>query len=361
MNEIIDFLDLLSIKKLSETKLYLLLERYKSPGAIKDADKRELSSLVGRGIADLIKSAAIDNKNRERYKTIIEKLQIELIPYYSDKYPVWLKHIPHFPPVIFVRGAILPEDEISVAIIGTRGATVYGKEIARDFASRFVDCGVTVVSGMARGIDTQAHWGALKKGGRTIAVLGCGIDICYPPENRKLMSEIIKNGAVISEFSLNTPPLAQNFPKRNRIVSGLARAVVAIEAREKSGVMNTVRWALDQNKEVFAIPGNIYARTSKGTNFLIKEGAIPVTSADEVLEYLGIQYTKVEKKAKEILLDKKEQVVWQELSFEPIYLDVLSERLNQSTGSILEVLLGLEMKGLVKQLPGMMFVKNFDV
>lgn len=360
MNEVFDFLDLLSIKKLSETKLYLLLEKYKSPGNIKAADRNELISLVGSEIAHHIKNISSNHKQHKNFRELIEKLRIKVIPYYSKEYPVWLKQIPHFPPVIFVRGEILKEDEVSVAIIGTRGATVYGKEIARDFAGRFVDCGVTVVSGMARGIDTQAHWGALKNGGRTIAVLGCGVDICYPPENRKLMEEIIKNGAVISEFTLNTPPLAQNFPKRNRIISGLARAVVAIEAKERSGVMNTVRWALDQNKEVFAIPGNIYARTSKGTNLLIKEGAIPVTSADEVLEYLGIQHTKAERQAKEVLLDEKERLVWDELSFEPIYLDILSERLNQSTGTILEVLLGLEMKGLIRQLPGMMFVKNFD-
>ena len=173
------------------------------------------------------------------------------------------------------------------------------------------------------------------------------------------MAQIAHSGAVISEFNLGTPPFAQNFPKRNRIVSGLAKALVAIEAKEKSGVLNTVKWALDQNKDVFAIPGNIYAKTSYGTNRLIKDGAIPVTSANDVLDYMGMQYVKKEKETEELLLDETERVVWQALSFEPIYLDALADKIGQPTSSILNILLRLEIKGHVKQLPGMSFVKNF--
>jgi DNA processing protein len=212
---------------------------------------------------------------------------------------------------------------------------------------------------MARGIDTVAHASALKHGGRTIAVLGCGVDRCYPPENRNLMNAIIQNGAVISEFTIATPPLAQNFPKRNRIVSGLSRAVVAIEAREKSGVMNTVSWAANQNKDVYAIPGNIYSKTSSGTNRLIKEGAIPVTSAQEVLELCGFMHNHREENVLPVELDDAERAVWQHLMYEPIYLDVLSESIAQPTSATLNTLLALELKGLVKQLPGMMFVKTF--
>ncbi|MBN2620070.1 DNA-protecting protein DprA, partial [candidate division WOR-3 bacterium] len=185
-------------------------------------------------------------------------------------------------------------------------------------------------------------------------------DRCYPPENRNLMNAIIQNGAVISEFTVTTPPLAQNFPKRNRIVSGLARAVVAIEAKEKSGVMNTVSWAASQNKDVYAIPGNIYSRTSFGTNRLIKDGAIPVTSAQEVLELCGFMHSGHEEKTVQIELNDAEQAVWQHLTHEPIYLDVLSESIAQPTSSTLNTLLTLELKGLVKQLPGMMFVKALD-
>ncbi|MEO0106857.1 MAG: DNA-processing protein DprA, partial [candidate division WOR-3 bacterium] len=173
--------------------------------------------------------------------------------------------------------------------------------------------------------------------------------------------EIIKNGAVISEFNIQTKPLAQNFPKRNRIISGLSRAIVAIEAKEKSGVMNTVEWALQQNKEVYAIPGNIYSKTSAGTNRLIKEGAIPVTSAGEVLDYLGIKFTKKEREIKEVILNNElEKKIWEGLSLEPVYLDQLKEKIDMPTSEILKALLELEIRGFVKQLPGMMFVKNFE-
>ncbi len=359
MSDAFDFVDLLSISTLSEKKLFHLLEHFKNPRAIKEAHFSSLSSLVGRDVARMIKNLDTTDAHKKQHE-MLNELGITILPYYADDYPAWLKMIDCYPPVLFVRGEIKPHDEVSLAIIGTRGATVYGKTIADTFAREFAAAGVTVVSGMARGIDTAAHRGALENAGRTIAVLGSGIDICYPPENHTLMEQIIENGAVISEFPLGTPPLAQNFPKRNRIVSGLSQAVVAIEAKEKSGVMNTIKWALDQNKDVFAIPGNIFSKTSRGTNLLIKEGAIPVTSASEVLEACGIQHTKRERVMQEQVLDETEKQVWGKLGPEPIYLDVLSEQLEQPTGPILNTLLSLEMKGLVKQLPGMMFVKNLE-
>lgn len=359
MNEAFELLHLLSIEKLTETKLYNLLEEFGSAKKIISAPQKKIRAYVGSEIARSITSFAIDDV-LSRKDELVREMSASIVPYYKEEYPAWLKNIAHFPPVIFMRGNVLPEDETSIAVIGTRGATVYGKEIARSFASAFAEAGVTVVSGMARGIDTEAHVGAIQNKGRTIAVLGCGIDICYPPENRKLMAQIAHSGAVISEFNIGTPPFAQNFPKRNRIVSGLAKALVAIEAKEKSGVMNTVKWALDQNKDVFAIPGNIYAKTSYGTNRLIKDGAIPVTSANDVLDYMGMQYVKKEKETEEVLLDETERAVWQALSFEPIYLDALADKIGQPTSSILNILLRLEIKGHVKQLPGMSFVKNFE-
>jgi len=358
MKETFEFLHLLSIDKFTETRMYELLEHFGSPKKIVDATQAELASKVGQELARQIKLFSA-HALHEKFE-IIQKLGINIIPYYSPQYPAWLKDIAHFPPVMFARGAIVPNDEISIAVIGTRGASIYGKEIARRFAGEFAAAGVTVVSGLARGIDTEAHRGALQNNGRTIAVLGCGIDLCYPPENKKLMRDIAEQGAVISEFDMGTPPFAQNFPKRNRIVSGLSKAIVAIEAKEKSGVMNTVKWALEQNKDVFAIPGNIYSRTSLGTNRLIKDGAIPVTSADEVLDYLGMKYTRKEREAKKILLDDQEATVWAALSFEPTYLDTIAEKTLQPTSVILKALLSLEIKGYVKQLPGMSFVKNFE-
>lgn len=357
MNETFELLFLLSIEKLTGKKTYDLLEHFGRATGVISASRAQISAIAGAEIAEAISAFTINDTLR-RKNELIQKMAIKIITYYSTDFPSWLRKIDHFPPVIFIWGSVLPEDEISIAVIGTRGATVYGKEIARNFAGEFAQAGATVISGMARGIDTEAHLGALQKNGRTIAILGCGIDICYPPENKKLMTEIAKHGAVISEFNLGTPPLAQNFPKRNRIVSGMAKAVVAIEAKEKSGVMNTVKWALEQNKDVFAVPGNIFSKTSYGTNRLIKDGAIPVTSAGEVLEYLGMQFTRREKETREILLDETERTIWEALSFEPIYLDTLAEKVSQPTSTILNVLLQLEIKGYVKQLPGMAFIKN---
>jgi|UniRef100_A0A7V3VUF8 DNA processing protein len=354
-----DFVLLLSVERLTETRLFALLEKFQTPGAILNAPFKELTKCVDEETAKRITELNVDDSIKRKWE-LMEKYDISVIPYYSEEYPHWLKNMEHFPPVLFVRGKILPEDEIAIGVIGTRGATVYGKTIAEDFAGEFARAGVCVVSGMARGIDTCAHLGALKNNGRTIAVLGCGVDIVYPPENRSLLNEIVKNGAVVSEFNIQTPPLAQNFPKRNRIIAGLSRAIVAIEAKEKSGVMNTVQWAVQQGKEIFAIPGNILSKTSAGTNRLIKEGAIPVTSAEEVLDYLGVKFIKKERRLKEIILNESEKRIWEGLSLEPVYIDELKEKLDMPTAEILKILLGLEIKGYVKQLPGMMFVKNFE-
>ncbi len=359
MSEQRSFIDLLSIDKLTGARLFTLLERFGSAEAIINADYYKILDVAGHEIADQIKNSK-QNRTLEIKYRIAEKLKIKAVPYYSPAYPSWLKEIDYFPPLLFMRGEIKEFDQNSIAVIGTRGATVYGKEIANTFTADFVKAGMTIVSGMARGIDTAAHASALRNRGRTIAVLGCGIDICYPPENQKIMDAIIDNGAVISEFGIGAPPLAQHFPKRNRIVSGLARAVVAIEAKEKSGVMNTVQWALSQNREVFAIPGNIFSKASSGTNRLIKDGAIPVTSSQEVLECLGLPHDKKSVPAADIEIEPGHKPVWHALSFEPAYLDSIADQLEQPTSSILQVLLELEMKGLVKQLPGMMFVKKLS-
>jgi DNA processing protein len=359
MNEARDFVDLLSVGKMTETRLFLLLEKFRTPATVKRASVDELATVVGMEVALAIARLKVDDHVARKYERM-EKLGIRVLPYYDPAFPSWLRQINHFPPVLFIRGEIKPEDETAIAVIGTRGATVYGKGIADRFAAEFARSGVTVVSGMARGIDTAAHRSALKNQGRTIAVLGCGLDEPYPPENRELMEGIVRSGAAVSEFNIGTPPLAQNFPKRNRIISGLARAIVAIEAKEKSGVMNTVNWAASQGRDVFAIPGNIYSQASSGTNRLIKEGAIPATSAAEILEALGLKHAQKERIVREIFLSGEEKELWAILSGDPVYLDELAEKSNRSTADILKVLLSLEIKGVVRQLPGMMFVKNLD-
>lgn len=356
MNDHRDLLDLLTVPGMTETRLRKLLALFPEPAAIKKAPLPELAGAVGMELARRIRHEGSDGA-ADRQFGIMDRLGIRALPCYDPAYPAWLKTMDGYPPVLFVLGRIEPRDENALAIVGTRGATVYGKDVAARFAADFAAAGFTVTSGLARGIDTAAHAGALSSGGRTIAVLGCGLDIPYPPENRRLMAEIAGQGCLVSEFMVGTPPLAQNFPRRNRIIAGLSRAIVAVEAKEKSGVMNTVGWAANQGKDVFAIPGNIYSKTSAGTNRLIKDGAIPVTSAAEVLSALGLPAA-VPRPAAATALAGHEQAVWDVLSADPVYLDELAERTGRPTAGLLEILLGLEIKGLIRQLPGMMFVRN---
>ncbi|NQT23051.1 MAG: DNA-protecting protein DprA [Candidatus Omnitrophica bacterium] len=220
---------------------------------------------------------------------LIEKLGIKVITIDDKEYPSNLKHIYNPPKVLYVKGKIVPKDHYSIAVVGARKSSTYGRETAARLARELAEKSITVVSGMARGIDTYAHRGALESGGRTIAVLGCGINIIYPPENKSLMEEISKSGAVISEFPINTPPLRRNFPMRNRIISGLSFGVVVVEAAEKSGSLITASLALEQGREVFSVPGRVDTRLSRGTLALIKEGAKLVENVDDILEEVKAQ------------------------------------------------------------------------
>jgi DNA processing protein len=257
--------------------------------------------------------------------------------------------------VLFTRGKLEPGDKPGVAVVGTRRPSHYGQQVAERLARELAENGVTVVSGLARGIDTCAHKAALAAGGRTIAVLGCGIDVYYPPENRKLCDAIAERGAVLSEFNLGTEPLAMNFPKRNRVVSGLSSAVVAVEAGEKSGVLNTCAWALDQGRPVYAVPGRISDQTSIGTNRLLREGAKPLTSAADLLRDLGLIFSTAPAPA--IPVSDSEQPVLDFLSSEPQHADEICQGLGLPMSKLLGVLAQMELKGLIRQLPGKYFVR----
>lgn len=350
------FIDLLSLPKLTERKLKNLLAKFRLAQVIFRQDKKSLKEIAGidEDLALRIKRYKRDDETKKKIEKAKE-LGIRVLSYLDDGYPDNLKGLPSSPPVLFIRGEIKKEDKLGIAIIGTRRATFYGKEVAEKFASELAQEGITIISGLARGVDTAAHRGALKKG-RTIAVLGCGIDVYYPPENRRLQDAIAEKGAIISEFNMGTPPLAMNFPKRNRIISGLSLGVLAVEAGQSSGVMNTVNWALDQDKEVFSVPGGVLSRASEGTNRLIKEGAKPVTSADDILIDLGID-RKRQKKALSVQLSKDEEIVLSLLSDKPIYVDELTEFLGKPVSEVLTRLLNLEMKGLVRQLPGKQYIR----
>ena len=293
----------------------------------------------------------------------------------DERYPAWLRAIPDPPAVLHCDGVPEPGDRQAVAIVGSRQATPYGLRVTETLAGELSGLGFTIVSGFARGIDAAAHRAALAAGGRTITVLGCGLDVDYPSEHASLRAEIAGSGAVLTEFALCTPPYATNFPRRNRIISGLALGVVVVEAAEDSGSLITARLALEQGREVFAVPGPIDAPTSRGPHGLLKQGAKLVETVDDIVEELLPQLDTIRtplrqdfvatdaagaSKRRSALseatklpdLSPEEQAVLAALSREPRHLDDLTERSRLTAAAVAGILLGLELKALVKQLPG---------
>ncbi|MGB9825354.1 MAG: DNA-processing protein DprA, partial [Desulfofundulus sp.] len=262
---------------------------------------------------------------------------------------------------LFVRGTLPQPGGQFVAIVGSRRATPYGVTVAENLGGELALAGVTVVSGMARGIDSAAHRGALAAGGRTVAVLGCGVDVVYPRENKRLMEGIIEAGAVISEFPPGSPPEAWHFPVRNRIISGLSRATVVVEAAGKSGALITADLALDQGRDVMAVPGPVTSRQSRGSNQLIKQGARLVESAEDVLEELGITCLFSGKHLQSPGmpgLTAVEETVYGMLSCEPVPVDIIVENTGLSVQQVLSALMFLEVKALVRQFPGRLYARR---
>jgi len=289
------------------------------------------------------------------------------------EYPKNLKTLHSPPKALYVNGSFREDDDFAVAIVGSRRASRYGIEMSEKLGFDLALRGVTVVSGMARGIDSAAHRGALKAKGRTIAVMGSGHDHIYPPENKKLYEEIVKSGAVVSEFENLMAPLAKNFPIRNRIISGLSIGLVVVEAAKNSGALITADFALEQGREVFAMPGKISSVTSEGTHALIKDGAKLVQSAEDITEELRLHEIKLEvgiDKERSEKISKKttryvynsltddEKKIYKILSDEPLYIDDVVEEANVELSKASKVLLGLELKRLIKELPGKQFVRT---
>lgn len=296
----------------------------------------------------------------DKFASFLYKNNTDLITFLDKEYPYLLKNIYTPPLYLYIKGAIAKADLSSVAIVGTRLPTAYGKIQAEYFSSALSKNNVTVISGMARGIDTIAHRHALQNGGRTIAVMGTGMDVIYPSENRNLFNNIIENGAVITEYDYETKPDSQNFPRRNRIISGLSLGTIIIETRINGGAMHTANYALEQNRDVFAVPGNISSKLSEGTNYLIKDNkAKLITNIDDVLGDLNIQKletTSEEKNLPEFNLF--EEKIYQIINDEPKQVDEISSLANINTSDCLANLFGLEMKGVIRQLPGMFFIRN---
>jgi DNA processing protein len=283
---------------------------------------------------------------------------VQALTWEDPAYPQPLLTINDPPPVLYVRGELRPEDAWSVAVVGTRTASVYGREATRVLATDLSRAGVTIVSGLARGIDAQAHRAALEAGGRTIAVLGSGVDIIYPYEHRQLADEIAGRGALVAEYALGTKPEASNFPPRNRIISGLSRGVIVVEAGERSGALITADFAADQGRDVFAVPGGIFQRGSRGTNRLIRDGAQPVLSADDVLETLNMTAVSEHVEAQMLLpTDATEAVLLEQLSDDPAHVDEVGRAAGLPIATVSSTLALMELKGLVRQVGGMKYVR----
>jgi DNA processing protein len=280
-------------------------------------------------------------------------------------YPSLLRTIPDPPPYLYVSGKLLPRSH-NIAVVGSRNPTAYGISAAKRLSENLAILGFTIVSGMARGIDSAAHEGALLGKGKTIAVLGSGLDKIYPPENRKLFDQISENGAVISEFSIHSPPEAHHFPIRNRIISGMSLGTVVVEAAKKSGSLITARLAAEQNREVFAVPGSIHSFKSCGTNSLIKQGAKLVEHAQDIIEELSPQIQEnlecisdndyLDDRMKMLPeLNPDEQIIMNHLEPYPVHVDELVRKTSMAPGKVLSILLKFELEGIVEQLPGKCF------
>jgi DNA processing protein len=316
---------------------------------------------LGRKVIERIVQARA-NVDLEKLWARIEAQGIKILTWEDEVYPQRLKEIDQPPPVLYFRGDYLPDDLFAVAIVGTRRVTAYGRQITEELAGYLASNGITIISGLARGVDGIAHQTALKAGGRTIAVLGSGVDKIYPPEHRALAENMIQRGAIVSDYPPGTPPDAANFPPRNRIVSGLSLAVVVIEAGETSGALITAEFAAEQGREVFAVPGSILAPQSKGTNRLIQNGALPLLSVNDLMQALNLTRMGEQKAARKTLpSDETEARLMAVLSDEPLHVDEIRNQTELPIEKVSATLALMELKGMVRQVGGMNYVALREV
>lgn len=366
MNRLEALVSLNMILDIGSIRLKKLLEIFHTPENILRASFKELMFVSGIGEKIAAKIYALKKEDLDQELVLAKKYGLRIITQDDLEYPENLKNIPDPPLVLYVKGKLKKEDNFSLAIVGSRRASFYGLSAAEKFAFELSQSGFTIVSGMARGIDTSSHQGALKATGRTIAVIGSGFNHIYPEENLELAEEIAQNGAVISEFPLNTEPLKQNFPRRNRVISGLSLGVLIVEAARNSGALITADFALEQGREVFALPGKIDSQTSFGTNELIKQGAKLVSCVEDILEEFSLTIAKKSgnQKKKPVQLkanlDIQEAQLYDLISSQAIHFDELVEKTNLDISKISDILLRLQMKKVVKQLPGKQFVRCAD-
>jgi len=363
MNNFDALLILNTIAGMTNTRIRKLIDHCGSACEALRASKNRLNLLgiVSAKVAESIAQFPQEEFLKQEH-ALLEKHDVRILSYTDREYPQSLLEISDAPVVLYVKGKI-PCDVPSIGIVGSRRASIYGVTIAEQFGCRLAEYGIHIVSGMARGIDTAAHKGVLKARGLTTAVLGCGLAHVYPKENDQLMEEIACNGAVISEFSMQTPPVSFNFPRRNRIISGLSSGVIVVEAARRSGALITADCALEQGREVYAVPGKVDIPGAQGTNDLIKQGAKLVTCVEDILEdlkpelerHISNDVSAKEKCQKDFDLTQQEENIYNHISDRPIHID---ELYNQCGSSIAVSLMQLELKQCVKQLPGKFFVRG---
>ncbi|MGD9054737.1 MAG: DNA-processing protein DprA [Desulfobacterales bacterium] len=341
-----------------------LIERFGSPQRVFQVTPQEL--LAVEGISKHLATAILNFKVPQWIKAELDQIHqkgFSVITLTDGSYPSLLREIPDPPPILYISGSLAGSDK-NVAVVGSRNATAYGISATQNLCADLAAFDITIVSGMALGIDTAAHQGALAGRGKTVAVLGSGLNIIYPAENRKLFKRISEQGAVISEFSLDTKPESHNFPIRNRIISGMSMGTIVVEASRKSGSLITARLAAEQNREVFAVPGSIHSFKSTGTHTLIKQGAKLVENAQDVLEeltaftaHVSVPAGSLDNKTAERLasLAPDELDLYKILSPYPLHIDAIVRKTNIEPGKLLSLLLQLELKGMVQQLPGKLF------
>jgi DNA processing protein len=344
------------VKGIGAVRLRTLLDTF---GDAQSAWHAPTEALISAGLSAKI----VDNLCKLRSNVSLDevwdrlkKQNIEVLTWEDDQYPTRLRDIDSAPPVLYVRGYIDAEDQWAVAIVGTRRITAYGQQVAERISTYLSSNGITVVSGLALGVDTVAHRACLDAGGRTLAVLGSGVDQIYPPQNRALADKIIENGALISDYAPGTAPEANNFPPRNRIIAGLSLATVVIEADIRSGALITANFALEQGREVFAVPGNVFSPQSRGPNRLIQNGAHPLLDPKEILEVFDLTRVIEQREARVVLpSNTTEAQLFEVLGYEPLHIDEVRAKTNLPIDQVTATLAMMELKGMVRQVGGMRY------
>jgi DNA processing protein len=345
-----------------KTLCHRLVKAFGSPQKVFHASRKELMGVerVGDKVAGQILGFDLEQSLKREYQ-LVERRNVQILTIEDPEYPFLLKTIYDPPPVIYYKGTFLDERSVPLAVVGTRKASSYGRMVAEKLCTELSEMGVCIVSGMARGIDTIAHKAALKFGNPTVAVFGCGLEYTYPPESGSLRRQIEEQGAVISEFPMSTKPDRNNFPARNRVISGLSHGTLVVEAGEKSGALITAQFALEQGREVFAVPGNIYSSESRGTHALIKMGAKLTDSSKAVVEdlsdsVLGLLKERKNKVIESVELNPKEEHLMSLMSVQQQHIDRVIENSYLSPAEVSATLVTLELKGVIRQTDGKMFV-----